>query len=64
MRTTMKSTILWEKIMKILEEYKKFAKELLIEIDDEQILMIKTKKKKSQEIYKAWLVKRCLMNIT
>ena len=54
MRTTMKSTILWEENkMKILEDYKKIAHGLLFEekeIDDEKMIKYKDKDGESKEM--------------
>ena len=51
MRTTMKSTILWEENkMKILEDYKKIAHELLFEVDDEKMIKYKDKDGESKEM--------------
>ena len=51
MRTTMKSTTLWEENkMKILEDYKKIAHELLFEVDDEKMIKYKDKDGESKEM--------------
>ena len=50
MRTLMKSTILWGNKMKILEDYKKIAHELLFEIDDEKMIKYKDKDGESAEM--------------
>jgi len=51
MRTTTKSTILWgENKMKILEDYKKIAQELLFEVDDEKMIKYKDKDGESKEM--------------
>ena len=51
MRTTMKSTTLWEENkMKILEDYKKIAQELLFEVDDEKMIKYKDEDGESAEM--------------
>jgi len=51
MRTTTKSTILWEENkMKMLEDYKKIAHELLFEVDDEKMIKYKDKDGESKEM--------------
>jgi len=51
MRTIMKSTILWgDNKMKILEDYKKIAHELLFEVDDEKVIKYKDKDGESKEM--------------
>ena len=51
MRTKMKSTTLWEENkMKILEDYKKIAHELLFEVDDDKMIKYKDKDGESKEM--------------